>query len=106
MSKLVYGVGVNDADYKVQKFKTENGKKIQLWICPFYSKWKEMLRRCYSIQEKERSPCYTQASTVEHWHIFSNFKSWMETQDWEGKQLDKDLLVKDNKTYGPDTCLF
>jgi hypothetical protein len=30
----------------------------------------------------------------------------METQDWVGKQLDKDLLNKGNKVYSPKTCIF
>ena len=37
---------------------------------------------------------------------FSNFKAWMEVQDWEGKQLDKDILFPDNKTYSEYTCVF
>lgn len=30
----------------------------------------------------------------------------METQDWEGKQLDKDLLVNENREYCPEKCCF
>ena len=33
------------------------------------------------------------------------FKSWMETQDWEDKQLDKDL-IGDGKLYSPENCVF
>ena len=35
-----------------------------------------------------------------------NFRSWMETQDWKGKHLDKDILVQGNKVYSPNTCVF
>jgi hypothetical protein len=30
----------------------------------------------------------------------------METQDWCGKDLDKDLIIRGNKVYQPDRCLF
>ena len=30
----------------------------------------------------------------------------MQSQDWQGKELDKDLRYQGNKHYGPDTCLF
>ena len=100
-SNLLYGVGINDAHYVV--YPTINGKRV---MCPFYAKWKHMLERCYRPKHHLIHPSYRGCSVVEEWHTFSNFKAWMQTQDWEGKELDKDLKVFGNKVYGPDTCMF
>lgn len=106
----VYGVGTNDADYAVQlkRWIVEDDKKKQvgLWICPFYQKWKSVLERCYSKRWHARFPTYEECTVDDSWKIFSNFKTWMEQQDWEGKHLDKDLLFEGNKIYGPDACVF
>ena len=110
-SKLVQTIGVNDANYTVTNKVTIgyiNGKQKQKlsWICPFYSRWKRMLERCYSSKHHERHPTYIGCTVCEEWLTFSNFKAWMETQDWEGKELDKDILVIGNKVYSPETCAF
>lgn len=110
--KLVHGVGINDADYVVQVKKVigvnSKGKKIVKYLeyCPYYIKWVDMLRRCYSLSHQKKYPAYNGCSTVPEWHYFMTFKAWMEKQDWEGKELDKDLLIQNNKIYGPDTCIF
>lgn len=65
-----------------------------------------MIRRSYSQKYKESRPTYNNVSVCDEWLRFSKFKAWMETQDWEGKQLDKDLLVRGNKIYSPGTCVF
>lgn len=109
--KKVFGIGINDADYAVQKFETIsyiNGKLKQknIWTCPYYSTWYSMLRRCYSKVLHKNRPSYIGCSTFQEWWIFSKFKAWMETQDWEGKHLDKDILVQGNKVYSPETCVF
>lgn len=98
--KLVQGIGINDADYEVSS--SINGYRI----CPYYQKWKHMLMRAYSDKYKKDKQTYLDVTVCEEWHLFSNFKAWMETQDWEGKQLDKDILVFGNKTYSPSTCCF
>jgi hypothetical protein len=111
MSKLVYGVGVNDADYKVKVFETigyVDGKQKQklVWVCPFYHAWTNMLARGYSEKYRLKRPTYKNVTVCEQWHLFSTFKRWMEEQDYEGKQLDKDILVLGNKEYNPATCVF
>ena len=108
--KLVCGVGINDADYVDHKYKTIEAdgkmKRRLVWICPFYRSWKGMLERCYSEKYQERYPTYIGCTVSEEWKRFSNFRSWMEKQDWEGMQLDKDLLIEGNKVYSADTCVF
>ena len=98
---LIYGVGINDADYIVNP--TINNKRV---MCPFYMKWNHMMMRCYNKKWQSSHLSYIGCSVVEDWHLFSNFKAWMESQDWEGKHLDKDLKVFGNKVYSPDTCTF
>ena len=99
--RLVRGVGINDVPTPVTK--AVNGVK---WRCPYYQIWWLMLDRCYSDSVHINHPTYEACSVVPSWIYFSNFKSWMETQDWQGKQLDKDILVQGNKVYGPDVCVF
>ena len=106
MARLVHGVGIydlrDDPSYITNK---KNGGK-QVWRCPFYNRWKSVVRRCYSERCLQKHPTYRGCSICEEWKTFSNFMAWMKTQPWEGKQLDKDILVPGNKVYSPETCVF
>ena len=108
--KLVIGVGINDADYVVKKMESwqEGGKlkQRQTWVCPFYETWKSMLTRAYSEKWWERHPTYKGVTVCREWHRFSVFREWMINQDYEGKQLDKDILDPSNKEYTPEKCVF
>lgn len=101
MKKLVYGVGVNDADYVVCP--KINGKQR---MCKFYMTWLRMMERGYSKKLKEKFPTYASCSVCDEWHSFMEFKRWMKEQDWDGKSLDKDLILSGNKIYSPETCIF
>ena len=103
---LIAGVGINDADYVTRKFETINGKQKLVWVCPFYRRWYDMLTRCYSAKHLEKFPTYKGCTVIEEWKTFSNFRNWMIEQDYEGKQLDKDILIEGNKVYSPETCVF
>lgn len=110
--KLVYGIGINDADYAVRRNETigyyanGNRKRKQVWICPYYRVWRGMLQRCYDAKYQEHHPAYKVCSVSEEWFTFSNFKDWMEEQDFEGMHLDKDILFEGSKVYSAETCVF
>lgn len=88
---------MNDADYVT---------RVGSVTCPYYMTWANMLKRCYNNAFKDKNPSYLNCKVVDEWFLFSNFKKWMVTQSWEGLHLDKDILHKGNKTYGPEFCRF
>lgn len=66
-----------------------------------------MLFRCFDKTVKTvKFPSYRDCTVHPDWLLFSNFRRWMLLQDWEGKVLDKDILVRGNKEYGPLTCMM
>jgi len=100
--KLVCGVGINDAPYQVH-FKDKDGKQT---MCPFYSTWKAMLKRCYDPKIHNKQPTYIDCPVAKEWHSFNTFRKWMITQNWRGNCLDKDILIPGNKLYSSDLCCF
>lgn len=93
--KLIYGVGINDLT---------NAKRTKA-----YQIWMGMLTRCYNPRYHQIEPTYTECTVCMEWRYLSNFKRWFEDPAngyREGYQLDKDLLVKGNKVYSPETCCF
>lgn len=88
---LVYGVGLTDE-------KASND-------CPFYSRWRGVLKRCYSPNPKEVAR-YAGCTVADEWLRFSAFKVWMMGRPWQGNHLDKDILRPGDKRYSPDTCVF
>ena len=94
--KPVYGVGINDVT--IVGF---TGSKI-------WKVWQQIIRRTGHRDPKHRFYHYYKDCTMdESWFKLSVFKEWVETfDDWEMKEIDKDLLIEGNKHYGPDTCLM
>jgi hypothetical protein len=75
-----------------------------------YGAWQHMLIRCYSSKYHEKKPTYIGCSVCDEWHNYQNFAKWYDENYYEIKNemmcLDKDILVKGNKVYSPETCVF
>lgn len=71
-----------------------------------YTTWNTMLQRCYDEKVHKKYPSYKGVTVCEEWHNFQNFAKWFEDNYVENWTLDKDILVKGNKIYSPETCCF
>lgn len=77
-----------------------------------YRTWHGMLVRCFSNDYKSKKNTYKDVTCCEEWLKFENFLKWLKEQenyDYYQKnkinyQLDKDILIKGNKLYSPETC--
>ena len=70
-----------------------------------------MLQRCFDEETKERRPTYIDVVCCKEWLLFETFYEWLHEQKnfdkwFNGNKwaLDKDILVKGNKVYSPETC--
>lgn len=74
---------------------------------PAYFAWHNMISRCYSDDIQNKRPTYRDCFVCEEWKCFSNFREWFDNQVYFlGWKLDKDILVKGNKIYAPNTACF
>ena len=96
----VCGVGILGTKYPSKV----NGRNIKE-----YDLWYSMLRRCYSDNSKKKRPTYEGCEVSDKFKSYEYFYEWCHSQigfGVEGWHLDKDLLVKGNKVYSEDSCVF
>lgn len=98
--RLIYGVGINDADYAVNP--KVNGKRF---MCPAYMAWTNMLQRACSPKFHARWPTYVGVKVAEEWKSFMAFRAWWVQHHIDGYHLDKDLIGT-AKLYSPDMCIY
>ena len=100
--RTVFGVGyIGEGKYKP----SANGKAtIQ------YLTWYNMLKRCCDEKFKEECPTYKDCTVAEEWHSLQAFGKWFDENYYsvgkERMEIDKDCLIRGNKLYSPETCVF
>ena len=75
-NKLVHGWGVVDVDYNVQvraELPKVGGKRKRkvIWVCPYYQKWKDLIKRCFCPKYQEKRPTYKDCTVTEEWKYLS-----------------------------------
>lgn len=100
-SGSVYNVGIVGMTPTVDK----DGKQLDS-----YYNWVAMLSRCYDQKFKKERPTYKDCKCCDEWLEYQNFVKWYDENyyevDNEKMCLDKDILIKGNKIYSLDTCIF
>ena len=96
----VYGVGV---------LGTKHPSKVNGVRTKEYALWYDMLLRCYSNTYKKKRPTYEGCEVSDNFKSYEYFYEWCHKQIGFGNeswQLDKDLLIKGNRVYSEDFCIF
>ena len=96
----VFGVGITGTKYPVS-----NGGVLT----KEYMLWCNMLQRCYYNTSKKKNPTYKGCEVSDKFKSYEYFYEWCNKQisfGVDGFELDKDLLVKGNKVYSEDSCVF
>ncbi len=96
----VCGVGILGTKYS----NTINGVRTKEYVL-----WQSMLVRCYSDAYKKKHPTYEGCEVSDNFKSYEYFYEWCNNQIGfgnEGWQLDKDLIIKGNKVYDENTCVF
>ena len=100
----VYSIGVLGTKYP-PTISGRNTKEYDLWT--------SMLERRYSDNFKNKHPTYKDCEVSDNFKSYEYFYEWCQNQigfdnDGNGNpfQLDKDLLIKGNKVYSEDSCVF
>lgn len=96
----VYGVGIVGTKYLAYEYGV---------VTKEYTLWNSMLMRCYGNTHKKKRQTYIGCEVSDNFKSYEYFYEWCHNQigfgnkDW---QLDKDLLIKGNKVYSENTCVF
>ena len=86
------------------------GKYSNKYDKKLYETWRGMFKRCYDEENRHKNLTYKDCEVDDIWFNLQNFGKWYEDNFYqiEGEKmcLDKDILVKGNKIYSPNTCIF
>lgn len=71
-----------------------------------YSKWANMMQRCYDEETHKLKPYYAVCTAEIEWLNFSNYREWHRENMMGDRKvdLDKDVLIQGNTVYGSQTC--
>lgn len=97
---IIQGVGINNHRY--QAF--FNGKMVKE-----YNLWAAMLARCYSSKVHAKHTTYTGCSVSDNFKYYDYFYEWCQSQigfNFDGWHLDKDIIIRGNRVYSEDVCVF